>query len=304
MENLTEERSLHPVSSILLFVATLFLGFLIIGPLVGFFLALPFYRGNFMALAEAITSGEISEEIRIPFLVMQGCASGIGLIVIPALAYQFIAKMNFSKLFQSSPFLVFGLTAAAVIAFMFPNSMVIEWNAELNFSGSFWQWAREKEELAEKFTRFLTTFQSPGEFSVAFIIIAVLPAVGEEFAFRGWLQPALWKVSGNPHIAIWGAAFLFSAIHLQFFGFAPRILLGALFGYLMYWSNNLWVPVVAHLVNNGFSLVMMYFHQLKIVDFDAENTKALPLTFVIPSALLFIFLMLYLKKIIQREKAA
>jgi len=305
MEKISEERSLHPVSSILLFIVTLFLGFVVIGPLIGFFLALPFYDGDFLTLAEEITSGQTSEAIRVPFLVMQASAAGIGLIVIPMLVYKVILKERIGKLVRTTPIIAFGLTAAAVITFMFPNSIIIEWNAELDFSGPFWSWAREREELAETFTRFLTTFHSPGEFVILFFIIAILPAIGEEFCFRGWLQPALQKATGNAHVAIWISAFLFSAIHFQFFGFVPRMLLGAMFGYMMYWSNSLWVPVVAHFTNNGFMVIFMYLHQLKIVEFDAESTEALPLVYVIPIAILFIFLMMFLKNILQqREKTA
>ncbi len=296
MENLNEERPLNPYLSVLLFILTIFLGFVVIGPIIGFFLALPFYPGNFMDLAEAITSGQTSDEIKIPFLVLQGCATAIGLIVVPVLSYKFIVKMNPDKLMGSSSILLYGITAAAVVAFMFPNSVIIEWNASLNLSGPFWDWAREREEVAEKFTKFLTHFESGGEFLIGFIIIAVLPAIGEEFTFRGWLQPAIQKISGNPHVAIWFSAMIFSAFHFQFFGFVPRLLLGAMFGYFMYWSNNLWVPIVAHFVNNGFSVLMMYLHQLKVVEFDAESTEALPLQFVIPVAAIFGFLLFYFKK--------
>jgi membrane protease YdiL (CAAX protease family) len=305
IENLTEQRSLNPVLSILLFVVTLFLGFVVIGPIVGFLIALPFYPGDFMKLAEELTSGGTSEDIRLPLLVMQGCATGVGLIAVPALTYQFIVKMKFNALFKPGTWLVFGLTAAAVIAFMFPNSVVIEWNAGLNFSGPFWTWAREMEDRGVVLTKFLTTFESTGDFILGFMVIAVLPAIGEEFTFRGWLQPALQRATGNPHVAIWFAAFLFSTFHFQFFGFVPRLLLGGLFGYLMYWSNNLCVPIAAHFVNNGFSIIMMYLHQQKIIAFDAESTEALPLLYVAPFTLVFILIMIQLKKAIQpSEKTA
>jgi membrane protease YdiL (CAAX protease family) len=303
MENLTEARPLHPFISTLIFVATLFLGFVVIGPIVGFFLALPFYDGGFVALANELTSGELNEAIRIPYWIMQGAASGIGLIVVPMLAYQFVVKMEVGKLMGPSPLLVFGLTVAAVIVFIVPNSMVIEWNAKLEFTGPFWTWAKQMEARGEKLIEFLTAFKSFGEFIGAFFIIAILASVGEEFAFRGWLQPALLKASGNAHVAIWTSAILFSAFHFQFFGFVPRMLLGAMFGYLMHWSNNLWVPILAHFVNNGFLVVMMYLHQLDFVAFDAESSEALPLRYVIPFALLFIFLMMYLKKITQPREA-
>lgn len=296
MENLTEERALHPVASIGVFVATIFLGFAIIGPLVGFFLALPLYPGDFMSLLNALERGQTTEDIRTPFLIMQASASGIGLIVVPLLAFRFIVKQKPAALLSSSNFLVIALTALSVVLFMFPNSVVIDWNANLNFVGGFWDWARDKEELAATFTKFITTFASPGEFLIGLFVIAVLPAIGEEFAFRGWLQPAIQKVSGNPHIAIWVSAFLFSALHMQFFGFVPRMLLGGLFGYLMYWSNNLWIPIIAHFVNNGLSVLMIYLHQIGKIKFDVDSTEALPWMYVIPVTVIFVGLMVQLKK--------
>ena len=78
-----------------------------------------------------------------------------------------------------------------------------------------------------------------------------------------------------------------------------------MFGYLMYWSNNLWVPIAAHFVNNGFSILMMYMYQQKIIDFDAENTDSLPLVYVIPFTIVFVIMMIQLKKLIQSgEKTA
>lgn len=299
METIDEDRSLNPASSILIFFASVFLGFAVIGPAIGFFVAIAFYEGNFMELVEEITSGQTSESIRIPYLIMQGCASAIGLIVIPMMAYRFIVKKQINKLVNSSPMLVFGLTAACVVAFVFPNSVIIEWNAGLDFSGPFWTWAKEKEALATKFTKFLLDFESSGGFPVLFILIAVIPAIGEEFCFRGWLQPAIQKATGNAHVAIWISAFMFSAIHVQFFSFVPRMLLGAMFGYLMLWTNNLWIPIFAHFINNGFMVVMMFLYQKKISGLDVESTDSMSMMYVTPFTILFVFLMMYLKKISQ-----
>lgn len=305
METIDGDRSLNPASSILIFFATVFLGFAVIAPAIGFFIAIPFYQGNLMELIEDITSGQTNESIRIPYLIMQGCASAIGLIAIPMMAYRFIVKKQIHKLGNTSPLLVFGLTAACMVAFMFPNSVIIEWNAGLDFSGSFWTWAREKEALAANFTKFLIDFESSGGFPVLFILIAVIPAIGEEFCFRGWLQPAMHKATGNAHVAIWISAFLFSAFHVQFFGFVPRMLLGAIFGYLMLWTNNLWIPIFAHFINNGFMVVMMFLYQKKISGFDVESTDSMSVMYVAPFTALFIFLIMYLKKITQpREHTA
>jgi len=305
MENLDDGQSINPYLSVLLFIGTIILGFTVIGPLVGVILALPFYPGNIMDFMQDVTGGTMNEEIKLPFLILQGSATAVGLILLPMLAYRFIGKMSTKNLFGSTRIRVYGLTALAVIAFMFPNSLIIEWNANINYSGEFWDWAREREDVAEKFTKFLTQFDSAGQFALGFLAIAVLPAIGEEFTFRGWLQPTIQKITGNHHIAIWFSGIVFSAFHFQFFGFVPRMLLGAMFGYFMYWSANLWVPIVAHFVNNGFTILIVYLNQLELVDFDAESTEALPLQYVIPFALLFFFLMYYFRELVKpREQTA
>lgn len=89
---------------------------------------------------------------------------------------------------------------------------------------------------------------------VNLFIIAVVAGITEEFFFRGSMQQLLRKVSNNRHVAVWITAFIFSFIHLQFYGFFPRMLLGAVLGYLFVWSGNLWVPVIIHTLNNAMSV--------------------------------------------------
>ena len=84
------------------------------------------------------------------------------------------------------------------------------------------------------------------------------------------------RITKNIHVAIWVGAFLFSLFHLQFYGLVPRMLLGVMFGYLYYFSGNIIYPMIAHFVNNGFTLIMLYFYQQGIVDFNIENTDVLP----------------------------
>ena len=85
---------------------------------------------------------------------------------------------------------------------------------------------------------------------VNILIIGVGAGVAEEILFRGCFQRLLVTGGINHHVAIWCVAFIFSAIHFQFFGFVPRMLLGAYFGYLMYWSKSVWIPAIAHTLNN------------------------------------------------------
>jgi membrane protease YdiL (CAAX protease family) len=109
---------------------------------------------------------------------------------------------------------------------------------------------------------------STGDLLVNFMMIAILPAIGEEFLFRGVLQRLFINWTRNAHVGILVSAFLFSFIHFQFYGFVPRFLLGLYFGYLMFWSASIWVPVAAHLINNG--MAVLYYH---FADKPAGETK-------------------------------
>lgn len=119
-------------------------------------------------------------------------------------------------------------------------------------------WMKNTEEKAAELTKtFLKVDGFPGLLFNIFMI-AVLPAIGEELLFRGVIQRIFTRWTKNSHLGIWIAATLFSALHMQFFGFIPRLLLGALFGYLLLWSGSMWLPIAAHFVNNAVAVIGMY----------------------------------------------
>lgn len=133
-------------------------------------------------------------------------------------------------------------------------NMIIEWNEGLSLPSSLAameSWMREAEQRAGDTVNTLMGGSSAGSLILSILIVGVLAGFSEELFFRGGIQRLLVSGRVNPHVAIWVTAFLFSAIHLQFFGFFPRLLLGAFFGYLLYWTKNLWVPIVCHIFNNS-----------------------------------------------------
>ncbi len=111
-------------------------------------------------------------------------------------------------------------------------------------------------------------------------IIAVIPAIGEELVFRGFLQNKLGDLFKNQHLAVWVAAIIFSGFHMQFEGFIPRMLLGALLGYLLVWTKNLWVPIIAHFINNGFQVLaqFLYAEEMSSIDLEEVDQVNIPLT--------------------------
>ncbi|MDX9748982.1 MAG: type II CAAX endopeptidase family protein [Paludibacter sp.] len=126
------------------------------------------------------------------------------------------------------------------------------------------------EAEAEALTKRLLTMNSVGEFLFTIGLVALIPAVGEELFFRGVIQKLIHTKWG-PHAAVWLTALIFSAIHFQFYGFVPRMMLGALMGYLLVWSGSLWYPIVAHFVNNATVVFFYYADQRGWIHFDLEN---------------------------------
>ena len=135
-------------------------------------------------------------------------------------------------------------------------------------------WMKTQEETAKNLTdqfMHVTTF---GGLIINLLLMAVLPAISEELTFRGVLIN-LFKAKGEsvPHLAIWCSAILFSAIHLQFYGFVPRMLMGALFGYMLVWTGSLWTPILMHFTNNAMA-VILYFVSLR-AGWDIEMMDAI-----------------------------
>lgn len=146
------------------------------------------------------------------------------------------------------------LIAVAIMICSIPMmNMIIEWNESLSLPSSLAaaeSWMRTAEERAGDTIKILMGGKTIGNLVMSILIVGVLAGFSEELFFRGGIQRLLVSGGINPHVAIWLTAFIFSAIHLQFFGFFPRLLLGAFFGYLLYWTRNLWIPIICHILNN------------------------------------------------------
>ncbi|MFY7789240.1 MAG: CPBP family intramembrane glutamic endopeptidase, partial [Thermoflexibacteraceae bacterium] len=179
--------------------------------------------------------------------------------------------------------LLWVLLPVIVITAMPLDSHIIAWNQSIRLPeifSNYENWALTREQEAMDLTLFLTKYENFIEFIIGLLIIAVAPAVGEELLFRGVLQNKVNLLLKNPHLSIWITAFIFSFIHFQFYGFFPRLLLGAMFGYLYWWSGNLAIAMVAHFINNGFTLTMIYCNQMGWTDYDLQNTFPVVITAV------------------------
>ena len=276
----------------LLSVILLSVGGLLVGQSIGMGLVSLVYGYGLEEILVGITS--LTPEFKIPIYIIQGFSALFAFILAPLFYLRTIEKQNYSvlntrKVKEAMPL----ITTALIAVFFIPVGFkFMEWNSQIALG----EWATQQEENLEQVTRLLTTMDNFGEFLLAMLVIAVIPAFGEELLFRGVIQNQVQAWSRNAHVAVWLTAIMFSAMHLQFYGFIPRMLLGALFGYLYVWSGNLIVPMVGHFVNNGFQIVMLYIYQNRITDLNIDEIEAVPWPVFLSTSLIVGVLILYLRR--------
>ena len=156
----------------------------------------------------------------------------------------------------------------AIVVAMPAMNYIIDWNESIRLPESMSdieQMLRQYEDMAKTATDNLTKGKSFGGILVLILTVGCLTGFGEEVFFRGMFTRLIIDKPCNKHIAIWIGAFLFSLMHFQFYGFVPRMLLGGFFGYLMVWSGSLWLPIIAHAINNSLAIVSIYLCEQNIL---------------------------------------
>lgn len=195
------------------------------------------------------------------------------------------------KKLKAEEFIVNGLVGSFLVVASMPLVQYIYyWNKKLPLP----EWARTIEEHTNEAIKNLLHTDASWELFFNIFVIAIIPAVGEEMVFRGVLQKRMEKWFGNPVIAIWVAAIIFSAIHVQLEGFFPRLLLGAILGYLFYWTKSLWIPILVHFTNNALQIVAMYFYKKDLSAIDPEKLDQVPIWGALISLILILFISRFL----------
>ncbi len=231
--------------------------------------------------------------------------SSIGLFIIPPLIY--------AKLISKTPFIELGIKAKTnfksiilTVLIMFIVMPFLSFTIDLNsklilpeFMSSIEEWMKQSEEKNMLITSSFLKMDNLLDFFFIFFLVGIIPAVGEELLFRGVLQKLIIKWTKKYHLGIWITAILFSALHMQFYGFLPRLILGVMFGYLFFWSKSLWLPIIAHLLNNGSVVIAAYINPNSINDsepFSSSENTFLSISFIIISFSATTFLLLTFKK--------
>lgn len=241
---------------------------------------------------------------RMAMLFVQGLGSGIGFWVAAWIITRFIEKADLHWEIQRSRFNVknLGIAVAITLGAMFFNGLLVYWNAQLVLPESMSgieSWMEEMETQLMEMTKFLTDFQNIPELLTGILVIGVFAGIGEEMFFRGLIQPKMKQYTKSSHWGIWLTAIIFSAIHVQFYGFLPRVFLGALFGYLYLYSGSLLYPILAHIFNNALTVIVIYLANQGMIDFDLESTDYVSYPAAFLGLLVLMVGFFYFKKINQ-----
>ena len=151
------------------------------------------------------------------------------------------------------------------------------------------------ESSSEDLMEGLLVMPSPWEMLFSLVVMAAIPAIGEELVFRGLLQKQLQRIQSNPYIAILVTAMVFSLAHFQVQRFLAIFLLGLVLGLVFHWTKNLWVPIAGHFVFNGTQVIAAYFSQEDLDQLNANQEIEMPFGIIAFSMILVLFIAKKLK---------
>jgi len=282
----------HPAVKILIVFTLAFIGLLVSQVLTAVVLA--FFPNEILGN----TIGSIT--INTTVLKIIQIVSSVGIFLLPAYIIAYISTpdpMGFLKINLRPKWRNIFLTGLLVFSSLAIINLMASWNASLKLPESMANLEdviQRMEKSAMEMQLRMLNVDGFGGVLVNIIVIAIFPAVTEELFFRGILQRLLKNWVKNAHVAILITGILFSFAHFQFYGFVPRMFLGIVLGYLLYLTNNLWIPIFAHFLNNSIAVIGYYFYYKTDKSFNPDELgTAWNSPYLYVSILLFVFVSFY-----------
>jgi uncharacterized protein len=259
----------------LLFTAFIALSVFLMFQVATVIIAIPVF--GFEQVMGLLNGVNMSDPVTVSMLKIFQVSQSVSLFIIPSLLASWLLFENpGDALCLTRP--VKWLPAMLVILLVFAVNPFINFlggiNSEFHLPGflkGLESWMRNAEETAGNLTEAFLKVDSAGGLIFNLFMVAILPALGEELLFRGVIQKILTEMTRNHHWGIWISAALFSAFHMQFFGFIPRMILGAMFGYLLVWSGSLWLPILAHFINNATAVIALWLIDKGVISSAIEE---------------------------------
>jgi len=260
------------------------------------FFVIPFFGISISEFQEILSSPPNNKTINI-FKFIQVLQFLI-VFIIPALFIGYLNNrkpLNYLRFQNNIEIPIFLAVAFSMILALPLINLLAYFNQQMDlpaFMSRFEAWMEKKENDAEIITMAFLEVESIKGLIFNIFMIGILPALGEEMVFRGVIQKQIINIFGRKHMGVWLTAFFFSAIHLQFYGFLPRFVLGLYLGYLFLWTKNIWYPILAHFVNNTFIVSAYYFIQKSGSDYNMDNLGISHETFIMGGFSIFLSVIL------------
>ena len=272
----------------------------------GILLAMPLFKIPPGEVIRILEQNEV--EANIGLLKFLQVLYSIGLFLVPAILSGFLIQRNTWKYLKADRISNYWVIIL-VIALMVISIPWINFTSFLNERvslperwGDLMERIRENDANSWDLMKAYLQTENIGGLLINVFMVALIPALGEEFLFRGIIQRILTEWFRNEHLAIWIAALIFSLMHYQFLGLIPRVMLGALFGYLFVWTGSIWLAVLAHFINNAVAVIYYYiFYQGTLeVEPDHIGLEENALLMIITSVMLTFLLLAVIQK--QRKE--
>jgi len=287
-----------PWHRLLLFVGLVLL-FSLFTALTGLLIGKLYFDVSLAQLAEMVTHPQSSQDIA--FIRFYQLFNQIGVFFLPVFGLMFFTSGNVwsSLKLDKSPYAVAVVITILIVYASLPfNGFLTSLNESMSLPKSLAgieQWMKDKELQANLMIEAILTTKSVSVLMLNMFIVALIPALGEELFFRGVLLKLFREITRNIHWAVIVSAILFSAIHMQFYGFLPRLMMGIILGYLYVFTQNLWVPIIMHFVNNASSVLLFYLHENGIIGVPMDKFGTTDnVVYIIGSGMMVVWLMIML----------
>ncbi len=290
--------SLHPFLKFLLLGLVMVVSTLVV-LFIGMLVALPFF-------GTAVFESMDPKSADINLLRYVQILSHLGLFITSSLVFAFLMDrkpfvyLQATRIPKGKSLLISAVIMLVVIPMVYYFTMINQMLTLPESLQGIENWMRRAEDSAQEMTRLLLDVSTVQGWLFNIFMIAVIPAIGEEFIFRGALQRIFRQWTGSMHVAVIVAAILFSAMHMQFYGFLPRLLLGLVLGYMMVYTGNIWVPVFAHFFNNALAVTVFFFAGGADSGLDMDSLPEIPYAYI--PAILSAILALFLFRLLARRE--
>jgi membrane protease YdiL (CAAX protease family) len=159
---------------------------------------------------------------------------------------------------------VLGMAVFATLVAQFFIEFMVTVNSKIPLP-TWLSFLKDYEKQLEEMTNAILNFKSFNQFISISIVLGLLPALCEEFFFRGLLLGDFLKNKINPYWSITITGLLFALFHAEFQNTIAIWLLGAFLGYLYYVSGSIWPSVAAHFTNNMLQIIFKYLYNTGII---------------------------------------